>query len=163
MNKLIAIVMLCALAGIALAQYQEVWEAEIYDPQRMYTIGIAQADFDPNLEIAVIDNQYRTDQYQYIRFIDAATGDEKYVTDEFYYIYTDVPNQPRLVDLDNDGRAELLFLAQYDPGELPLLFMYKYLPGGKGSANPHKRTHALKPVTKKAAAAPAAPAPKAKD
>jgi hypothetical protein len=155
--------MLCALAGIALAQYNEVWETEIFDPQRMYTIGIAQADFDPNLEVAVIDNQYRTDQYQYIRFIDAATGEEKYTTDEFYYIYTDPPNQPRLVDLDADGRAELLFLAQRDPGELPLLFMYKYQPDHKGNATPHKLTHALKPVAKEAPVAPAATAPKAKD
>lgn len=127
------------LAGFVFAQYGEVWETDVYSPRDVYTIGIAQAMPDSlGMQLVFIDGEYRTDQYQFIRMVNASTGDDIWESDSYYYIHTEAPNQPRLVDIDNDGLAELIMLVEYDPG-YAVWTMYKYS-GVTG------KPHAAKPV-----------------
>ena len=43
LNRIAIITGVLLLAGCVFAQYDEVWEADIYSPRETYTIGIAQA------------------------------------------------------------------------------------------------------------------------
>jgi len=148
---------LLLLAGFVFAQYDEVWESEVYSPREIYTIGIAQAMPDSlGMQLVFIDGEYRTDQYQFIRMVNASTGEDVWESDYYYYIHTDVPNQPRLMDIDNDGLAELIMLVEWDPG-YAVWTMYKYFAGTgklqakKPSGQPHKRLTRAKTSTGTAA------------
>jgi hypothetical protein len=147
-TALIAALITCS---VALAQYSKVWEQEIYDPQRTYLIGIAQTDSDPASEVVFIDNQSRTDQTQIVRILDAVTGIEEWSSDQFYFIQTAAPNQPRLLDVDNDGRSELLMLVEDEPGHA-LWTLYRFQGGpygrstlGAAGAKPERRQETGKP------------------
>jgi len=126
LNKTAIVLGLLILAGFALAQYDEVWESDIYSPHEVYTIGIAQAMPDSTgMQLIFIDGEYLRDQYQFIRMLNVSTGDDVWESDYFYYIHTESPNQPRLMDIDNDGLAELIMLIEWDPG-YAVWTMYKY-------------------------------------
>jgi hypothetical protein len=143
------------LAGFVFAQYDEVWESDVYSPRDVYTIGIAQAMPDSlGMQLVFIDGEYRTDQYQFIRMVNASTGDDIWESDSYYYIHTEAPNQPRLVDIDNDGLAELIMLVEYDPG-YAVWTMYKY-DGRTGKPRAAKPVRPLHKRLTKTAAGPAA-------
>jgi len=136
---------LLLLAGMVFAQYDEIWEDDVYSPHSLYTIGIAQAIPDSTgMQLVFIDEQYRTDQYQYVRMVNASTGEDIWESDTYYYIYTEAPNQPRLMDIDGDGLAELIMLVEYDPG-YAVWTMYKYdgRTGKPHAAKPARPRHKL--------------------
>ncbi len=155
LNRLAIITGLLVLAGFAFAQYDEVWETDVYSPHDLYTIGIAQAIPDSTgMQLLFIDSDYRTDQYQYIRAVNASTGNDAWQSDYFYYIHTETPNQPRLVDIDGDGLAELVMLVEYDPG-YAVWTMYKYS-GVTGKPRAAKPVRPLHKRLTRTAAGPAA-------
>jgi hypothetical protein len=77
------------------------------------------------MQLVFIDGDERSYQYEFIRMVNASTGEDVWESDDFYYIHTEAPNQPRLVDVDHDGLAELIMLVEYDPG-YAVWTMYKY-------------------------------------
>jgi hypothetical protein len=123
---------LCA-AGIAAAQYDPVWETDVPDPQGVRVVGFANTDLDTQPELVYLDNSGELDQSQVFHFIDTRTGNIDWESDVFYHVYTDSLRPPRLEDIDHDGRAELVFMGQYDPEE-SFWFMYRF--GGAGIAQP---------------------------
>jgi hypothetical protein len=125
--------LLLSAAGIAVAQYDPVWETGVPDPQSIQVIGLANTDLDTQPELVYLDNTGELDQNQVFHFIDTRTGNVDWESDVFYHIYTDSLRPPRLEDIDHDGRAELLFVGQYDPEET-FWFMYKF--GGAGIKAP---------------------------
>jgi hypothetical protein len=143
LNRKVVIAGLLLLAGFVFAQYDEVWETDVYSPRDLYTIGIAQAMPDTlGMQLMFIDGDYRTDQYNFIRMVNASTGDDVWESDYFYYIHTEAPNQPRLMDIDNDGLAELIMLVEWDPG-YAVWTMYKYdgRTGKPQAARPARQPH----------------------
>jgi hypothetical protein len=146
---------LLLLAGFVFAQYDEVWENDVYSPREAYTIGIAQAIPDSlGMQLVFIDGEYRTDQYQYVRMVNASTGDDVWESDTYYYIHTEAPNQPRLMDIDNDGLAELIMLVEYEPG-YTVWTMYKYsgVTGKPHASKPARPPHKHPAKSVKGAAA----------
>lgn len=125
--------LLFSIAGIAAAQYDPVWETEVPDPQGIRVIGFANTDLDTQPELIYLDNSGELDQSQAFHFLDTRTGDIEWNSDIFYHVYDDSLRPARLEDVDHDGRAELLFVGQYDPEETSW-FMYKY--GGSGIKTP---------------------------
>ena len=120
---------LILLATTGFAQFDEVWEQEVSDPAGFAIVGLANTDNLPGLEIVALDFAYRTDRANMLRILDAATGEERWVSDQFYYIYDDSARGPRIQDVDGDSIAEILILAEYDPG-YPLWFLFKFQPSG---------------------------------
>jgi hypothetical protein len=121
--------MLILLATTGFAQFDEVWEQEIEDPAGLAIVGIANTDNMPGPEIVTLGFEYRIDRANMLRILDAATGEEQWTSDQFYYIYDDSTRGPRIQDVDGDSIAEIMILAEYDPG-YPLWFLFKFHPSG---------------------------------
>lgn len=126
---LCGVCLLFTLLGIAVAQYDPVWETEVPDPLGVHVIGFANTDVDTQPELVYLDNSGGLDQYESFRFLDTRTGDIEWESDVFYRIYNDSLRPVRLEDIDHDGLAELLFVGQYDPEET-FWFMYKAAASG---------------------------------
>jgi hypothetical protein len=106
------------------------------------------------LTVSNHDGDYGTDQGQFIRMVNASTGEEVWDSDDFYCIHTEAPNQPRLVDIDHDGLAELIMLVGYDSG-YAVWTMYKYsgVTGKPKATKPARPPHQHPPKPTKGAAA----------
>ncbi len=121
-----ALVLLALLCATGFAQwYDPLWESdEVGDPNSIYVIGVANTDGDPSPELVYIGEEPWRDGIVWIWALDMQSGDIEEMTDEYYSIYTDEKKAPRLVDIDNNGRFEVLFLGQYDPGEYPAWYLW---------------------------------------
>jgi|GEM_PF-6294890 len=112
------------------AQYEPMWEYEFRFPNITHVIGLGNTDNDPQPELVVKQEEPWLDHpYQLIVF-DLLSGEEEWVSDEFYRIYTEPEKGTRLVDVDGDGILEILLLVEEDPGE-QMWILYKYY-GGAG-------------------------------
>ena len=112
MKKIYFVLTLLFLANIVSAQYSEVWNAS-----DRYYIGCENMDNDANKEIVTYTN------YNYkgkIQIIDGITGVIEWELENFSMINgTDPTEAPRLVDVNNDGKFELLFYGKKD-GEIEI-------------------------------------------
>jgi hypothetical protein len=125
------LVLLALLCATGFAQwYEELWESdEVGNPNSIYVVGVANTDEDPNDELIFIAEEPWRDGVLWFWSLDLLTGEVEDLTDEFYTVYTDGTKAPRLVDIDGNGRMELLFLAQRDPGEMPVWLLYGWVSG----------------------------------
>jgi hypothetical protein len=130
---------LILLAATGLAQFNQVWEQEVFDPTGFAIVGLANTDNLPGLEVVTLDFGSRTDRANMLRILDAATSEERWVSDQFYYIYDDSARGPRIQDVDGDSIAEILILAEYDPG-YPLWFLFKFQPSGSVGEGSYRMT-----------------------
>ncbi len=120
-----AVLTLLTLCAIAAAQYELLWESEeIGFPQSIHVVGIQNTDLDPQPELVFRGEEPLREGYLYLWALDLLTGETEEVTDEFYSIYAEPGREPRLVDVDGDGRYEILFLAQSEAGDLPAWYLY---------------------------------------
>ena len=130
MRKYVSILVL-ALCVVAFAQYEELWyQDEVGLPQNIHVLGIENTDADPQLELVYCGDEPEKQNDRYILALDLLTGEVTEVVEEFYYIYTDPGKAPRLVDVDQNGRYEILFLGQEDDGEDVGWYLYGCSPGG---------------------------------
>lgn len=128
-RTVLALLVLCCATGFA-QWYEELWESdEVGDPNSIYVVGTANTDADPNLELIYISEEPWLDGIVYFWALDLLTGEVEDLAGEFYNIYTDGTKAPRLIDVDGNGREELLFLASEDPGEPPVWYLYGYSVG----------------------------------
>ncbi|MBM3323346.1 hypothetical protein FJY69_07710, partial [candidate division WOR-3 bacterium] len=124
-----AAILVSVLCAIGLAQYDELWQSdEVGLPQSVYVLGIQNTDADPLSELVFISEEPWRDGIVYIWALDLLHGEIEPVTDEFYFIHTESGKEPRLVDVDGNGVFEILFLAQIEPGEYPVWFLYGSAP-----------------------------------
>jgi hypothetical protein len=124
------LVLSLVVCAVSFAQYDELWTSEeVGLPQSIHVLGVQNTDADPQLELIYVGEEPYRDGIVYIWALDLVTGEVEPVTDEFYFIYTDVGKEPRLVDVEGDDRYEILFLGQYDPGEYASWFLYGFAQG----------------------------------
>lgn len=113
MTKIYFVLTLLFFANVVSAQYSEVWRAD-----GDYIIGCENMDNDANKEIVSL-------QGGVIRIIDGITGNIEWTSGSLGVVYnsTNPLNFPRLVDVNNDGKFELLYCtANYAGGYKLQLF-----------------------------------------
>ena len=119
------LVVLAVLCVAAFAEYDLLWEQEeVGLPQSVYVVGVENTDIDPQPELIYRGNEPDDDNYCHIWALDLLTGQVEEVTDEFYYVYTEPGMEPRLVDVNDNGVYEILFLGQVDPGEYAAWYLF---------------------------------------
>lgn len=127
--------LLLALAAFAGAQYfDELWRSdEVGNAGAVRIIDFANVDADPDLELVYIAEAAPFSN-SCIYALNLADGQvEELIGDDFWRIYTGPGIEPRLIDLDQNGTSELLFLAEEDQGEVCwYLYGYGELTGARG-------------------------------
>lgn len=135
----LALLVLCCATGLA-QWYEEIWESdEVGNPNSIHVVGIANTDEDANDELIFIAEEPWRDGVLWFWSLDLLTGEVEELTDEFYTVYTDANKAPRLIDIDGNGRMELLFLAQRDPGEMPVWLLYGWAAGTAAGEGGYRR------------------------
>lgn len=118
-------ILLCLLTS-AYAQYTEKWHSQGSLPNRY--IGCKNTDSDNNEEVVTF--QYSFYNYENrICVIDGISGAAEWTLDPPWFWISEggsFGNEPRLVDVNNDGRHEILFYGKPTDSDSSRWYLYEY-------------------------------------
>jgi hypothetical protein len=147
-----------ALCAVATAQsYDEIWtsNADVW-ADSITVIGIQNTDDDPAPELVWYGADLGRDDDVYLWVLDCATGEVADVWSDNYAIIAAPGREPRLLDVNADGRAEILMLVQDRGYETVHWVLYGWMSGsgtGSGAYRPLNRPNLEQnqpnPVTRK--------------
>lgn len=138
---LLVSVLAFVLCATAFGYYDEMWRSdeELGPPANVHVIGIGQTNLYPSPELIYIAPEPWDRGYVFIWALDLLTGEVHEVTDEFYDIVTLPGKEPRLVDTNNNGIQEILFLGAESPGDPYHWYLYGYGASGAGDRRGYRR------------------------
>jgi hypothetical protein len=140
-HELIPIILIiAALTGLLNAQYVQKWGTTLGVDSIGYFVGSENTDANNDNEMVFVVN-LNSNQYSII-VVDGLTGSVEWTLFPYWYniLYSpndlQNPNNPKLVDVNNDGRYEILFAGS--PTSVVQLhwYLYGYNAGGIEEASP---------------------------
>lgn len=145
-HELIPIILIIVvLTGLLNAQYVQKWGTTLGVDSIGYFVGSENTDADNNKDMVFVVN-LNSNQYTII-VVDGLTGSVEWTLlpywDNILYSPNDLqsPDNPKLVDVNNDGRYEILFAGS--PTSVTQLhwYLYGYNAGGIEEASPPSITY----------------------
>ena len=111
--------------------WEEVWQSdEVGRPSSVHVIGVVSGGpYGPEL-IFVSSENWDARGYVFVYSLSLNDGYVEPVSDDFYEIYTDDGNAPRLIDVNGDGLEEVLFLGNESANSPPAWYLYGYETSG---------------------------------
>jgi len=140
-HELLPIILIIAVfTGLLNAQYVQKWGTTLGVDSIGYFIGSENTDADNNKDMVFVVN-LNSNQYTII-VVDGLTGSVEWTLlpywDNILYSPNDLqnPNNPKLIDVNNDGRYEILFAGSSSPAAQLHWYLYGYNAGGIEEASP---------------------------